>query len=73
MRRCQSNSSIFLCNTFMGSIILVVYVDDIMVTRSDSAGVLYCHHRDRHQALISINCVWYFGLGTLIFLGLALD
>lgn len=40
MLLCQSDSYIFLCNTLIVGIILVVYVDDFMVTRSDFAGVL---------------------------------
>ena len=38
--RRESDHSVFYKNTSFGIILLVVYVDDIVITRSDSKGIL---------------------------------
>ena len=37
--RCQSDHSIFVCRTKSSSVTLVVYANDILLTRSDSAAL----------------------------------
>ena len=39
MHKCKSNHSIFYRNSSSSIILLVVYVDDIVITRSDSKGI----------------------------------
>ena len=40
MRKSKSDHSVFYRNSSSGIILLVVYVDDIVITRSDSKGIL---------------------------------
>ena len=40
MQKSMSNHSVFYKNSSSGIILLVVYVDDIVITRSDSKGIL---------------------------------
>ena len=40
MQKSQSNHFVFYKNPCSGIILLVVYVDDIVITRSDSKGIL---------------------------------
>ena len=39
MKKSKSNHSVFYRNSISGIILLVVYVDDIVITRSDSKGI----------------------------------
>ena len=39
MKKCKSDHSIFYRNSSSSIILLVVYVDDIVITRSDSKGI----------------------------------
>ena len=41
MQKSKSDYSVFYKNSSFGIILLVVYVDDIVITRSDSKGILY--------------------------------
>ena len=40
MQKSKSNHFVFYKNSSYGIILLVVYVDDIVITRSDSKGIL---------------------------------
>ena len=40
MQKCNSDHSVFYQNSSSGIILLVVYVDDIVITGSDSKGIL---------------------------------
>ena len=39
-RRCHSDHSVFVRRTSSSIVVLVVYVDDILLTGSDSAGIM---------------------------------
>ena len=39
MQKSKSNHSVFYRNSSLGIILLVVYVDDIVIIRSDSEGI----------------------------------
>jgi len=39
LKRSQSDHTVFYKNTNLGSILLVVYVDDIVITRNNSKGI----------------------------------
>ena len=40
MQKSKSDHSVFYKNSSSGIILLIVYVDDIVITRSDSKGIL---------------------------------
>lgn len=40
MKKCKSNNSVFYRQTIVGIILLVVYVNDIVITKNDILGIL---------------------------------
>ena len=44
MQKSKSDHYVFYKNYSSGIILLVVYVDDIVITRSDSKGILSLHN-----------------------------
>ena len=59
--RCYSNHSVFVRRTKSGIIVLAVYVDDIFLTGSDSAGLLETKkYLEQHFVTKDMGCPKYF-------------
>jgi len=59
--RCHSDHSVFVRRIKSGIVVLAVYVDDIVLTGSDSAGLLETKkHLKRHSVTKDMGCLKYF-------------
>ena len=62
MKKSKFDHSVFFKNSSFGIILLVVYVDDIVITRSDSKGILslksFFHSQFHTKDLETLKCLF---------------